>query len=64
MNKKQLIDYLSDYDDETEIMVWRWTEDGDKYYYTNPTLTNSAEKNPDRFELSLGGMLVPVKKRE
>ncbi len=59
MNKKQLLEALSNYPDDTEIVVWTWTKAGSKYYYANPTLTNNPETKPARYELSLAFDFVP-----
>ena len=53
MNKKQLLDALSQYPDDAEIRIWKWTSSGSKYYLTNQTLTNNPITHPERFDLSI-----------
>lgn len=51
MNKQELLKALENYPDNAEIVIWKWTETGSKYYYTNQTCTNNTDRHPDRFEL-------------
>ena len=51
MNKKQIIEALKDYPDEAEIVLWRWTDEGSKRYYINPTCGNDPIKRPERYEV-------------
>lgn len=53
MNKKELIEALKKYPDDTEIRVWAWTKKGSKYYLTNPTLTNNPNVRTDCFDLAM-----------
>lgn len=58
MNKKQLIEMLKDYPEDTEIALWRWTEDGSKWFYLNPCCTNDPIKK--RFDILISSEFKPV----
>ena len=51
MNKKQIIEALKDYPEEAEIVLWRWTDEGSKRYYLNPTCGNNPVEKPQRYEV-------------
>ncbi|MFA5466553.1 MAG: hypothetical protein WC251_01765 [Candidatus Izemoplasmatales bacterium] len=53
MNKKELIEALKDYPNDTEIRVWRWTRGGSKFNLIHPTLTNNPIVRPDVFDVSI-----------
>lgn len=58
MNKKQLIESLKDYNDETEIVLWRWTDEGSKRYFLNPTCGNDPTEKPEYYEVLVGYRIV------
>jgi YHS domain-containing protein len=51
MTKRELIDALKNYPNDAEIVIWEWTKDGSKYYFTNPTCQNDPSKDNTKFAI-------------
>jgi hypothetical protein len=60
MTKQELIKALKNYPDNAEIVVWQWTKDESKYYYTQQTLSNDPITRPERFEITRSSEIAPA----
>jgi hypothetical protein len=64
MNKKEFLKALKKYPDDTEIRLWRWTDNGSEYYQTNPSISNNPYIHPETFELVIGRLIRDNRKKE
>ena len=51
MNKKELLEALKNYPNNAEIVIWEYTKDGSKHYFTNPTCQNDPSKDKTKYAI-------------